>query len=113
MSAAIVLHGNFQLSVIFNYLNASTSSGVSGIFLPKTGRHRFPFIQIVFFIAISSEVAVFFHFIIIDEVFKLLLSFPKVYQFGDKVNARLNGYVQNPVPEEWQDAGSYDQTAYS
>ena len=31
MSAAIVLHGNFQLSVIFNYLNASTSSGVSGI----------------------------------------------------------------------------------
>ena len=30
MSAAIMLHGNFQLSVIFNYLNASTSSGVSG-----------------------------------------------------------------------------------
>ncbi len=35
MSAAIVLHGNFQLSVIFNYLKASTSSGVNGIFLPK------------------------------------------------------------------------------
>ncbi len=46
--------------------------------------------QIVLFVTDAAEIPVFFHFIIVDEIRELLLPFPKVYQFGDEVYARLH-----------------------
>ena len=84
-----------------NYLNASTSSGVSGIFFPKAAGACLGY-QIILLIADASEVFVSLHFIVIDKVGELLLALPEIYQFGNKVDARLHGMYKTRLQRNGQ-----------
>lgn len=51
--------------------------------------------QIILFVTDAAEVFVSLHLIIIDEVSKLVLATPQVYQFGDEIDARLYGVYES------------------
>ena len=58
-------------------------------FLTQTACPRFSN-QIIFLITDATEITVFLYLIIIDKISEFLLPLPKVNQFGNEIDARLN-----------------------